>query len=173
MSDLKFSLDAEDTSLLAQYAIGASLSSEVRVVRNIYRNNENGYSIYDAEDTSYRLLKLSGYFPTPLRLDGYYRVRGIIKKGKYGRTLQVDDYKSALPEDQDSVITVLRTLPGLDTRAPDIYRALGPQALGLIMDSPEIVAKKIPGVGVSTAIRWQQALKGFREDDVVLKTLQA
>ena len=73
MSDLKFSLDAEDTSLLAQYAIGASLSSEVRVVRNIYRNNENGYSIYDAEDTSYRLLKLSGYFPTPLRLDGYYR----------------------------------------------------------------------------------------------------
>ena len=68
MSDLKFSLDAEDTSLLAQYAIGASLSSEVRVVRNIYRNNENGYSIYDAEDTSYRLLKLSGYFPTPLRL---------------------------------------------------------------------------------------------------------
>ena len=172
MSDLKFSLDAEDTSLLAQYAIGASLSSEVRVVRNIYRNNENGYSIYDAEDTSYRLLKLSGYFPTPLRLDGYYRVRGIIKKGKYGRTLQVDDYKSALPEDQDSVITVLRTLPGLDTRAPDIYRALGPQALGLIMDSPEIVAKKIPGVGVSTAIRWQQALKGFREDDVVLKTLQ-
>ena len=40
------------------------------------------------------------------------------------------------------------------------------------MDSPEIVAKKIPGVGVSTAIRWQQALKGFREDDVVLKTLQ-
>ena len=92
------------------------MSSEVRVVRNIYRNNENGYSIYDAEDTSYRLLKLSGYFPTPLRLDGYYRVRGIIKKGKYGRTLQVDDYKSALPEDQDSVITVLRTLPGLDTR---------------------------------------------------------
>ena len=85
-----------DTSLLAQYAIGASLSSEVRVVRNIYRNNENGYSIYDAEDTSYRLLKLSGYFPTPLRLDGYYRVRGIIKKGKYGRTLQVDDYKSCL-----------------------------------------------------------------------------
>lgn len=172
MSDLKFSLDAEDTSLLAQYAIGASLSSEVRVVRNIYRNSENGYSIYDAEDTDYRLLKLSGYFPTPLRLDGYYKVRGIVKKGKYGRTLQVDDYKSALPEDQDSVITILRTLPGLDTRAPDVYRALGPQALGLIMDSPEIVAKKIPGVGVSTAIRWQQALKGFREDDVVLNTLQ-
>ena len=100
MSDLKFSLDAEDTSLLAQYAIGASLSSEVRVVRNIYRNSENGYSIYDAEDTDYRLLKLSGYFPTPLRLDGYYKVRGIVKKGKYGRTLQVDDYKSALPEDR-------------------------------------------------------------------------
>ena len=172
MSDFYFSLDAEDTSLLAQYGVGTSLTAEVRVVRNIYRNPENGYSVYDVEDNDYRMLKLSGYFPTPLRLDGYYKVEGVIKKGKYGRTLQVVDYRSSLPEDKDSVITVLRTLPGLDTRAPDVYRILGPKALGIIMDNPEEVIKKIPHVGPATAARWQQALRGFREDDIVLKTLQ-
>ncbi len=172
LSQFNFSMDAEDTSLLAQYAIGAPLGSEVRVVRTIYRNNDTGYSIYDAEDVDYRLLKLSGFFPTPLRLDGYYRVSGVVKKGKYGRTLQVSDYKSALPEDQDSVITVLRTLPGLDTRAPDVYQALGPKALGIIMDTPEEVADKVPGVGMATALRWQEALHGFREDDATLMTLR-
>lgn len=172
MSVFNYSLDAEDTSLLAQYAIGTQLNFEVRVIRNIYRNNENGYSVYDTEDTNYRLLKLSGYFPTPLRLDGYYRVEGVVKKGKYGRTLQVTNYKSSLPDDKDSVITVLRTLPGLDTRAPDVYHALGPSALEMIMDAPEEVSKQISGVGIATALRWQKALKGFREDDVILKTLQ-
>lgn len=172
MGEFCLSLDAEDTSLLAQFSIGTELTSDVRIVRNVYRNKDNGYSVYDAENNDYRMLKLSGYFPTSLRLDGYYKIKGLVKKGKYGRTLQVSEYHSAFPEDQDSVITVLRTLPGLDTRAPDVYRILGAKALDIIIDAPEEVSKKIPGVGLKTAIRWQQALQGFKEDDVVLQTLQ-
>lgn len=166
------SLEAEDTSLLAQYEVGTPLASEVRVMRTVYRNDENGYSVYDAEDGDYRLLKLSGYFPAPLRLDGYYKVRGAVRKGKYGRTLQVEDYQSSLPEDRDAVITVLRTLPGLDTRAPDVYYALGPRALEIIMDDPAEVARLVRGAGEATAARWQQALRGFKEDDAVIRALQ-
>lgn len=114
MHNMRFAPDAEDTSLLAQYAVGAPIKTEVRIVFKTYRNDENGYSVYDVEDNDYRRFKINGYFPTPLRLDGYYIVDGVVKKGKYGRTLQVADYRSAMPEDQNAVITVLRTLPGLD-----------------------------------------------------------
>ena len=66
-----------------------------------------------------------------------------------------------MPEDQDAVITVLRTLPGMDPRAPDIYRILGPKALEILMIDPDQVVKKVPGVGQQSALRWQRALKGF------------
>lgn len=172
MQNIGFAPDAEDTSLLAQYPIGTPLKTEVRVVFKTYRNDENGYSVYDVEDNNYRRLKINGYFPTPLRLDGYYMVDGVVKKGKYGRTLQVADYRSAMPEDQEAVITVLRTLPGLDTRAPDIYRILGPKALDILMNDPDQVVKKVPGVGQQSALRWQRCLKGFEEDDAIISVLQ-
>lgn len=172
MHNIGFAPDAEDTSLLAQYPVGTPLKTEVRIVFKTYRNDENGYSVYDVEDNNYRRLKINGYFPTPLRLDGYYMVDGVVKKGKYGRTLQVADYRSAMPENQDAVITVLRTLPGLDTRAPDIYRILGPKALEILMNDPDQVVKKVPGVGQQSALRWQRALKGFEEDDAIISVLQ-
>ena len=172
MHNMRFAPDAEDTSLLAQYAVGAPIKTEVRIVFKTYRNDENGYSVYDVEDNDYRRFKINGYFPTPLRLDGYYIVDGVVKKGKYGRTLQVADYRSAMPEDQNAVITVLRTLPGLDARAPDIYRILGPKALDIIMNAPDQVVEKVAGVGQSTALRWQQTLKGFQEDDAIVSALR-
>lgn len=172
MQNIAFAPDAEDTSLLAQYPIGTPLKTEVRIVFKTYRNDENGYSVYDVEDNNYRRLKINGYFPTPLRLDGYYMVDGVVKKGKYGRTLQVADYRSAMPEDREAVITVLRTLPGLDTRAPDIYRILGPKALDILMNDPDQVVKRVPGIGQQSALRWQRCLKGFEEDDAIISVLQ-
>ena len=79
MHNIGFAPDAEDTSLLAQYPVGTPLKTEVRIVFKTYRNDENGYSVYDVEDNNYRRLKINGYFPTPLRLDGYYMVDGVVK----------------------------------------------------------------------------------------------
>lgn len=164
--------ETEETSFLGQRKIGESVNVEVRIVNRTYRNDENGYSIYDVEDAGYRRFKVSGYFPTPLRIDGYYKIIGVVKVGKYGRVLQAEDYCSSMPQDADSVIMLLRTLPKLDTRAPDVYEKLGPNALDIILEDPEQVARKIHYVGLATAKQWQQALRGFKEDDVIVKTLQ-
>ena len=167
-----FAPETEETSFLGQLSINTPVVIEVRVVNNNFRNDENGYSVYDVEDTDYHRFKINGYFPTKLRIDGYYTVDGVVKDGKYGRVLQVMDYRSSLPQSKDAVITILRTLPQLDTRAPEVYELLGPHALDIILEDPEQVAKKINHVGVATAKLWQQALLGFKEDDVIVKTLQ-
>lgn len=167
-----FAPETEETSFLGQLSINTPVVIEVRVVNNNFRNDENGYSVYDVEDSDYHRFKINGYFPTKLRIDGYYTVDGVVKDGKYGRVLQVMDYRSSLPQSKDAVITILRTLPQLDTRAPEVYELLGPHALDILLEDPEQVAKKINHVGVATAKLWQQALLGFKEDDVIVKTLQ-
>ena len=167
-----FAPETEETSFLGQLSVNTPVITEVRIVNNNFRNDENGYSVYDVEDSDYHRFKINGYFPTKLRIDGYYTVDGVVKDGKYGRVLQVMDYRSSLPQSKDAVITILRTLPQLDTRAPEVYKLLGPHALDIILEDPEQVAKKINHVGVATAKLWQQALLGFKEDDVIVKTLQ-
>lgn len=90
------------------------------------------------EDSVHRWFRINGYFPTPVKLDAFYTVDGVVKDGKYGRVLQVLDYRSAFPKDPDGIITVLRTLPGLDARTPMVYEVLGENALELILEDPRV-----------------------------------
>jgi len=164
--------DMEDTSILSTFPINAPLQTEVRIAHKLFRREDDGYSVYDVEDSNYRWFKINGYFPAPLKLDAFYTLDGVVKKGKYGRVLQVLDYRSALPEEENAIITVLRTLPRLDTRAPQVYQALGPKTLELILESPEEVARQVKWVGLETAKIWQKALQGLKESDIILETLQ-
>lgn len=167
-----FAPETEETSYLNTLPLNSKLTTEVRMVRNIYRNEDNGYSVYEVEDTEHRWFKLTGYFPAALRLDIYYAVDGIIKDGRYGRTLNTDNYRSVLPHDEEGILTILRTLPRLDTRAMVVYQVLGDNALDLILEDPEHVSKSIKGVSLSMAEAWQTALRNLKKSDVLLQVLQ-
>jgi len=168
-----FAPETEETFFLSSKAINEEMQVEARAVRNIFRNAENGYSVYDVEDTNHRWFKISGYFPTDLKIDAYYTFTGLVKDGKYGRVLQVTDYHSALPRDEQGIITMLRTLPRLDTRAPAIYDVLGEEALEIILSDPDMVAARVKWVSKEDAVLWQKALKTVKEADVILQTLQS
>lgn len=167
-----FAPETEETSFLGALEVSSELCVEVRVVRNLYRNKENGYSVYDVEDAEHHWFKISGFIPSAMKIDSYYSVRGVVKDGKYGRTLQISDYHSALPQDEIGIINVLRTLPRLDTRAPAIYQALGEEALMLILEDPKAVASKVKWVGEEDAVLWQRSLRAMKESDIILETLQ-
>lgn len=167
-----FAPETEETAYLSSKPINSPMQAEVRVVHNLFRNKETGYSVYEVEGSDHRWFKINGYFPAALQMDSYYTVDGVVKDGKYGRILQVLEYHSALPQDEDSIITVLRTLPRLDTRAPAIYKELGSQSLELILENPQEVASRIKWVGIDNALLWQAALKRLKESDVILRTLQ-
>ena len=167
-----FAPTTEETSFLGQLDINDPVTAEVRIVNCTFRNEDNGYSVYDVEDNDYHRFKATGYFPTKLKIDGYYILDGVVKDGKYGRVLQAMDYRSSLPESEDAVITILRTLPRLNAKAPQVYEILGPNTLDIILSDPEQVAAKIGEVGIATAREWQKALRGYREADLIVRTLQ-
>lgn len=168
-----FAPETDETAFLASMPINSPIQAEVRAVHKLFRNEETGYSVYEVEGSDHRWFKINGYFPTELRADSYYTVDGVVKDGKYGRILQVLEYRSALPRDEDGIITVLRTLPRLDTRAPAIYKVLGPDSLDLILENPQEVAARVKWVGLDNVFLWQAALKSLKESDVILRTLQA
>lgn len=167
-----YEVETEETSFLGRKKLNSRVFTEVRIVTCIYRNNDTGYSIYNVENTENRWLKISGYFPTELRYDSFYSVEGIVKEGKYGRILQVEQYKSALPQSEDGILTVLRTLPRLDTKAYQLYQQLGDNVLELILNDPEQVARRVKGVGIKLAMDWQMRLRALKESDVIVQTLR-
>lgn len=167
-----FAPETEETSYLNTLPLNSKLSTEVRMVRNIYRNEDNGYSVYDVEDIEHHWFKLTGYFPAALRLDIYYAIDGTVKDGRYGRTLDADSYRSVLPHNEEGILTILRTLPRLDTRAMVVYQELGDDALDLILEDPAQVSQRIKGVSLSMAEAWQSSLRNLKESDVLLQVLQ-
>lgn len=167
-----YEVETEETSFLGKLRLNASVVSEARIVSCVYRNADTGYSIYNVENTDNRWFKISGYFPTELRLDSFYSFEGVVKEGKWGRILQITQFRSALPQTEDGIMTVLRTLPKLDTRAGLIYEQLGDEALALILNDPEEVARRIKGVGPKLAKEWQNRLLELKESDVIIQTLR-
>lgn len=162
----------EENSFLGALKVNTPITVEVRIAHSVYHNSETGFAVYSVEDTNHHWFRINGYFPTPVKLDAFYTVDGVVKDGKYGRVLQVLDYRSAFPQDPDGIVTVLRTLPGLDTRAPMVFETLGDNALNLILEDPDSVAGRLKGIGVKLVQRWQEALKNMKESDIILQTLQ-
>lgn len=167
-----YEIETEETSFLGKKKLNSRVCTEVRIVTCLYRNNDTGYSIYNVENTENRWFKISGYFPTDLHFDSFYSVEGIVKEGKYGRVLQVEKYKSALPQTEEGILTVLRTLPRLDTMAYPLYQQLGENVLELILNEPEQVAQRVKGVGLKLAMEWQAQLRELKESDVIVQTLR-
>ena len=167
-----FEVETEETSFLGKLKLNAAVNTEARIVACIYRNSDTGYSIYNVEDANNRWFKISGYFPTDLKLNAFYSMEGVVKDGKYGRILQIDKYKSAMLQSEDGILTVLRRLPKLDTRAAYIYQELGDESLDLIMSDPEVVARRVKGVGIKLAKEWQSQLMELKESDIILQALR-
>lgn len=167
-----FAPETEENSFLNSFALGKDVTVEVRIAKNVYRNDSSGYSVYEVENSAHRWFKVSGFFPTEMSIDTYYIIEGTVKKGRFGRELSMISYKSALPQTKEGILTVLRTLPRLDTRAQVVYETLGPQALKLILEDPEEVVRQVKGVGIKLANRWQESLRNVKESDIVLQTLK-
>ena len=161
----------EENGPLASYAVGEKVEKIVRPMTCIYRGQE-GFYIYEVEEDD-RWFVIKGSFPYELILNSYYAITGTVCLDKKRNTKQINvlSCESTMPESKDGVLTVLRSLHGLDLMAMRLYKAIGPNVLDVLVNDPESVAKKIPGISVEKARRWQQELIGRGAEDRELKKL--
>lgn len=163
---------AEIIPLLDQYEINDPMTAEIRILNEVFRNDETGYSIYDVENSNFRRFKITGYFPVPLKYNTYYVVEGLIKSGKYGRVLQALEYRSSLPKTKDAILMILRNLPWMGDRAKEAYDLFGTGIFNVIFDHPDQIVAKLKYATPETVKKWREYLQSFQEDDLLIHTLQ-
>lgn len=157
-------------SILSQYKKGEKITITARINRSCFENRDTGFYIYECETSDYHRFTVLGTFIAPLVLDNFYEFTGKVNK-KEDWQLQIISCKSVMPTNKEDIITVLRTLNGLDTKAYAVYDILGNTALSDIRDSPEIVASKIRGLGLQRALTWQEQLLGTEQLNEVTQVL--
>ena len=147
------------TGVLNSVPVGQRLVKSGRVVNRIYTAKDSGYGVYEIEDSANRRFIVAGQFPVQPKVDGFYEFTGTVKPGKRGgNQLAVEKFHSVLPETSTGVITLLTTLPGLDTDAHKLYELFGQEVLEVIKTDPERVANAMKGVSLGRAKVWQQQL---------------
>ncbi|MDE7243970.1 MAG: hypothetical protein K2O18_08345 [Oscillospiraceae bacterium] len=166
-----FAPATEENGPLAKYEIGETVRKVVRVMNCRYTDGQ-GFYIYYVEEND-RWFCIKGSFPYNLILNSYYEITGTITldKKRGTRLVTVSSCCSTLPATECGIITVLKTLHGLDTQAYKLYNCVGPDVLNLIVKDPAAVASMVPGVGIKRVLGWQQELLSRGADDKELRKL--
>lgn len=157
---------------LAKYEVGATVSKTVRAVNCIYYSE--GFQVYQVEivNSEGYFVTIVGTFPYRLVLNAYYNVEGIVSEDKRGeKQIKVTSCESTLPTDYNGIITVLKTLHGLDTQAYQLYDKVGPEILELLKTDPDKVASMVKGVGKKRVRAWQEELLARGENDREMRRL--
>lgn len=145
-------------SVLDRFEIGQRITKPGRITNRIFKAAESSYCVFEVEDNQHHRFIISGQFPVQPQIDGYYEFTGIIRNHKHGRQLAVENYHSALPETSTGIITLLTTLPGLDTRAAKLYELFGRDVLKVVKTDPERISHAVKGISLARARLWQRQL---------------
>lgn len=162
--------ETAEHSILAKYKQGETVHKTVRVLACIYKG-DNGFAIYNVEEDA-RSFVILGNFPYDLVLNSYYNISGeIVLSKKNEKQIKISSCSVAQPTDREGILTVLRTLHGLDTQAYKLYSIVGPDVLDILQNNPQKIASMVKGVGIKRAKAWQSELLARGESDRELQKL--
>ena len=170
MPGYNFTPATEEFGVLAPFALNQEIEKTVKVMAQIYIGD--GFGIYSVEENA-RSFTITGSFPYTLSLNSFYKIKGkvVLDKKTNRRQVRVTVCEAAFPDDEEGILTVLRSLHGLDTKAYQLYSIIGADILSILMTDPKAVASKVKGVGMKRAQGWQKELLARGENDKELRKL--
>lgn len=129
------------------------------------------FGIYNIEDVNGNRMVIKGSFATSLIIGQTYEFVGIITEFRFERQLSVRDYYPCRPVNKRGIISYLKTLYGLKSKAELIYDVFGENSIDILMNEPMLVANSIKGIGKKSVIKWQEQLKEISEDQYIYMKL--
>ena len=128
---------------LINYEVGERLTLTGICNTNTYYNNENGYGVYNFETEDLGVFKIKGSFIPELIEGQTYQLVGEIVSYKGERQLKIAQYIPVKPVNKKGVISYLKTLYGLKTKAELIYNTFGDNCIDILLKDPMLVASEI------------------------------
>ncbi|WP_368263207.1 helix-hairpin-helix domain-containing protein [Clostridium disporicum] len=156
---------------LINYEVGERLTLTGICNTNTYYNNENGYGVYNFETEDLGVFKIKGSFIPELIEGQTYQLVGEIVSYKGERQLKIAQYIPVKPVNKKGVISYLKTLYGLKTKAELIYNTFGDNCIDILLKDPMLVASEIKGIGKKSVVKWQEQLKSLEDNQQFYITL--
>ena len=138
--------------------VGTELNINVSVKKIIFFNESNYYGVCEVTSDQNHRFVATGKFAMSIFEGQCYNFEGKVVFQRGTKQLAVDKYSSIRPFDKNSMITYLSTLPGIKSKAYDVYSVYGNKSIEMLRNHPEQVIKDIKGIGKKTAKKCQDAL---------------
>lgn len=138
---------------------GERVTRKLVPVSELYFKEETGFGIYNVELTSGTMYVMKGTFPGSLTLGNTYEVDADVMTYRGEIQMKVNEIRIAKAEGRRAIIYYLQTLNGLKKRAEKIYDTFKEDTLDVLTNNPELVARRMNGIGKATALKWSKQLK--------------
>jgi ATP-dependent exoDNAse (exonuclease V), alpha subunit - helicase superfamily I member len=123
-----------------------------------YQNNDKKWKLFLFEVNKNQTIKISGVFDDDFEFGKEYVLFGenIQYQGK--ASFQVESYQWLEPKNKNGIVNYLKTLKGLNQKAEIIYEIFKEETIDILKNKPELIVDKVKGIGIKSAIKWQQQL---------------
>lgn len=143
------------------------------VERIIYRNNDNGYCVFNISDSVISLTAVGIVPPISegevVELDGE-----MIANSKYGEQLKINYIKVCLPDSEDSIIKYLGSglFKGIgEVTASNIVKMFGTQSFDIIEKAPAKLTK-VKGISLNKAMQLNQGFIELKDMQNIIVGMQ-
>ena len=173
MSYQKFTNYSGNNSILDKFQIGTEYKDDIKIKKEIFRTEESGWSIYSVTNKKGFEFRVKGTFVVGLNINHEYKIRGVISNFKNTNDVKIQEIAPIRPKSKKAIISYLKTLKGLKTKAESIYEAFGDDSINILLNNPQRVADTIDKVGIKSTIKWSNQLKEcFESQDTIARLLE-
>ena len=127
---------------ISKVPIGSELVSEIQVVRELWYNEDSCKGAYLVEMESGDRVSIKGDFHAQLVPNLDYEIHGIVGEFKGSKQITVEYYKTIQPQTRHAMIALLKSVPGIKTKATALYELYQQDCLDVLRNDPERIIKE-------------------------------
>lgn len=133
---------------------------------------ESSFGVFNFETENMDYFKIQGTFTDELVSGLTYQMNGKVVEYKGEKQLRVYDIITSKPVNKKGIISYLKTLYGLKSKAEIIYDVFGDDCIDILIKTPMVVCQSIKGIGKKSVLKWQDQLQQLKESqEVYIKLL--
>ena len=153
-----FGITNHKENALEEVSLNTSLKKKVLIDRQFTYKEDSGYGIYQGEDESGFLIKVTGVFHEPLKIGSTYEMSGKVTAFRGEKQLSVEKSKVTKPVSKNGIIAYLQNLEGLYRKAELLYELYGQEVVEILTNDPMRIAKEVDGIGKVSVLKWQEQI---------------
>lgn len=151
--------------------LNSKIQMKVVIDKQYVFNEESGFGIYHGENEKGERLKLSGIFPSPLRLGLTYDIKGKVVEFRNEKQVSVETAKPTRPVTKYGIVEYLKNLDGLYRKSEYLVEMYGEEILDIIIQNPQKLIQEHPEIEEECVAKWKEQIENLLDNQEQLNQL--